>query len=208
MMATTTRPIFPSNPPVIRSDRLLLRPIAAQDLDDFHVLRTQPEVMIFTTSGKIDVDPDATMKWMERFLKPNDTITFSFAIEELANPGRPIGSVGSHLADPPTLGYMFRKEFWGKGYASEALKAWLPVYWALARKDVELKDDMIESKFTREGGSTSEVLIAEIESEHLPSIKVAERNGFKPTGNYEDVEDWRGKARIVEYYLERPSSDS
>lgn len=75
------------------------------DAVEFHVLRTQPEVMIFTTTGKVDVDLDATSTWIKRFVHPNDSKTFVFAIEELVNPGVIIGTVGSQLAEPPLIGY-------------------------------------------------------------------------------------------------------
>ena len=81
------------------------------DIAEFHVLRTQPEVMINSTTGKVDADHEATRTWINRFIHPNDSKTFSFAIEELANPGVIIGTVGAHIAEPPSLGYMFRKEF-------------------------------------------------------------------------------------------------
>jgi RimJ/RimL family protein N-acetyltransferase len=90
-----TRPIFPTPAKSFTTARLLIRPMTVDDAVEFHILRTQPEVMIFTSSGKIDVELDA----------PNDSTTFCFAIEQLETPGVIIGSVGSHLSEPPTMGY-------------------------------------------------------------------------------------------------------
>lgn len=109
MSKTTTRPIFSPPAEAFKTDRLLIRPISVNDVADFHKLRRQPEVMINTTTGKIDEDTEATLKWVLRFTEPNDRITFSFAIEELSNPGDAIGTLGCHIAEPPMLGYMFRK---------------------------------------------------------------------------------------------------
>jgi RimJ/RimL family protein N-acetyltransferase len=102
----TTRPILPAPAAPIRTPRLLLRPFHPSDLADFHVLRSQTNVMVWTTSGKVDVDQDATQTWMNRFLPPNDATTFCLSIEELNEPGRVIGSVGCHVSEPAEVGYV------------------------------------------------------------------------------------------------------
>jgi RimJ/RimL family protein N-acetyltransferase len=205
-----TRPIFPAPAKAFTTARLLIRPIIPDDVVEFHILRTQPEVMIFTSSGKVDVDTEATSIWVKRFTHPNDTKTFSFAIEELDNPGTIVGTVGSHVAEPPTLGYMFRKEFWGKGYATEALKGWMEEYWKLPRREIEHSDSLPEVGELKldDNGAAREVLVAEVESENKASSKIMEKCGFKPTGVQEQVEDFRGPAVIVHYYIERPSRNS
>ena len=203
---STTRPVFSGTRKPFTTSRLLIRPITVEDVEEFHILRTQPEVMINTTSGKVDDDRDSTRAWVDRFVSPNDATTFSFAIEELAKPGNILGTIGSHLAEPPTLGYMFRKEFWGRGYATEALKAFLIEYWKLPRRLVDLESVMPENSISSSGDGARELLIAEIEKSNIGSQKVLERCGFQPSGKKEDVEDWRGKAVIVQYYLERPKS--
>ena len=201
----TTRPRFPTPSKAFKSDRLLIRPITVNDLVDFHELRQQPEVMIWTSSGKVDEDTDATLKWIHRFVDPNDTITFSFAIEELANPGKVIGTIGCHVAEPPELGYMFKKEFWGRGYSTEALKAWLPQYWALDRLEVDVVDGMPEQDLPGDGSAVREILTAMFEEKNVSSMKVLQKCGFRPTGKKEAEEDWRGPAVLVWFSLERPS---
>jgi RimJ/RimL family protein N-acetyltransferase len=177
------------------------------DAEEFHKLRTQPEVMIWTSLGKVDSDLEATRTWIKRFLSPNDETTWVFAIEELANPGGIIGTVGSHLAEPPTIGYMLRNENWGKGYATEALKGCLQEYWKLPRKEIDLQSNMFENNLLNDAGEPAkEVLLAEIELQNVPSVKVIEKCGFIATGTHEDVEDWRGPARLVHYLLERPTA--
>jgi RimJ/RimL family protein N-acetyltransferase len=178
-----------------------------EDAEEFHKLRTQPEVMIKTSVGKVDIDLEATRTWINRFIAPNDETTWVFAIEELANPGAIIGTVGSHLAEPPTIGYMLRSEAWGKGYATEALKGCLQEYWKLPRKEIELQSSMFENKLINGASAPAkEVLLAEIELENVASVKVIEKCGFIATGSYEDVEDWRGPARLLHYVLERPEA--
>jgi RimJ/RimL family protein N-acetyltransferase len=93
------------------------------DLLDLHILRTQTEVMKWTSSGKPDADVEATQIWMARFLPPNDSKSFNFSIEELAHPGRVIGVLGCHHDEPLEVGYMLLTEFWGKGLITESLRA-------------------------------------------------------------------------------------
>lgn len=200
-----SRPVFPTPASPFTSARLLFRPMTLNDAAELHILRTQLEVMINSTTGKVDEDHDATRTWINRFIHPNDSKTFSFAIEELANPGVIVGTVGSHIAEPPSIGYMFRKEFWGKGYATEAAKRWIEEYWKLPRREIELQSEMPESSELHwEGDTVREVLIAHIEASNVGSRTVVGRCGFKPTGFEEKVEDFRGPAVIIHYFLERP----
>jgi RimJ/RimL family protein N-acetyltransferase len=202
-----TRPIFPTPAKAFTTARLLLRPMTVNDLAEFHILRTQPEVMIHTARGTVDEDSAATQAWMDRYLHPNNSKTFIFAIEELSKPGKIIGSMGSHIAEPPTLGYMLRKEYWSCGYATEAVQGWLEEYWKLPRREIDLQDSMFESSQLLWNGDTArEALFAGIESGNTGSIKVIEKCGFKPTGFEEKEEDFRGPAVLVHYYLERPRS--
>jgi RimJ/RimL family protein N-acetyltransferase len=202
-----TRPIFPTPAKAFTTARLLLRPMTVNDLAEFHILRTQPEVMIHTARGTVDEDSAATQAWMDRYLHPNNSKTFIFAIEELSKPGKIIGSMGSHIAEPPTLGYMLRKEYWSCGYATEAVQGWLEEYWKLPRREMDLQDSMFESsQLLWDGDTAREALFAGIESGNTGSIKVIEKCGFKPTGFEEKEEDFRGPAVLVHYYLERPRS--
>jgi len=103
----TTRPILPVPAVPITTPRLLLRPFRQSDLADYHLLRTQADVMVWTSSGKVDIDQDATQTWMNRFLPPNDATTFCLSIEELKEPGRVIGTFGCHHMEPlPEVGYV------------------------------------------------------------------------------------------------------
>lgn len=102
----TTRPILPAPAVSIRTPRLLLRPFHPSDLADYNILRSQTTVMVWTTSGKVDVDLEATQTWMNRFLPPNDATTFCLSIEELNEPGRVIGTIGCHVTEPAEVGYV------------------------------------------------------------------------------------------------------
>ena len=185
--------------------------MTVDDLDDFHTLRNQIEVMKWTSTGKLDVDTDFTLKWMERQMPPNDTKNFGFAIEELSNPGRVIGTIGVPFPDPPECGYMFRKEFWGKGYATETLQAWLQRYWALPRKEVEVEEEVPGYKRSAdENGVMREVLRAMTVLDNEGSKRVLEKCGFKYlTKELEEDTHFPGEGKTiwaVHYVMERPIS--
>jgi RimJ/RimL family protein N-acetyltransferase len=202
-----SRPIFPTPAQAVTTVRLLLRPMAADDVAEFHLLRTQPEVMFYTSHGKVDEDHATTRAWIDRFLHPNDSTTFVFAIEQLSARGVIVGLVGSHIAEPPTLGYMLRKEFWSCGYATEAVQGWLEEYWKLPRCELDTLDTMLEHvQLHWQGDEVREAVFANIESGNTGSIKVIQKCGFKPSGFEEHVNDFRGPAVLIHYYLERPGT--
>jgi RimJ/RimL family protein N-acetyltransferase len=71
---------------------------------------------------------EKTIAWIQGCHdRPNN---WNFAIELLepssASAPRVIGLVGAVRA--PEIGYMLNSEYWGKGYATEALRAFLPLF--------------------------------------------------------------------------------
>lgn len=225
----TTRPILPTPASPITTRRLLLRPKHTDDLAGYRILRSQIEVMMWTTAGKVDADEAATQAWLDRFLPPNNSKTYSFSVEELAHPGTIIGTLGCHRFQPvPEIGYMFRKEFWGKGYASEAMTAWIAAWWDLPRREVEIltERDRDQDHDHDEGQETStdeikrrpigscdqghvpEVLLACTVETNLASQKVLHRLGFLPVAE-EMIDDHQrpgDKIKLTEYHLQRPQS--
>ncbi len=114
VMVKTTLPVFPANAEriTVTTERLIVRPPRAEDLDGLHALRTQPEVMWFTPAGRPDVDRAETQRRLDPFLPPNDTATHNCAIC-WRETGELIGIGGCHRRDGdfgwPVAGYMFRK---------------------------------------------------------------------------------------------------
>ncbi|EXJ80726.1 hypothetical protein A1O3_07010 [Capronia epimyces CBS 606.96] len=209
-MKKTTRPILLAPAAPLTTTRLFLRPIRQSDLADLHALRTQIEVMKWTSTGEIDADREVTQVWMNRFLPPNDAITFNYAVEELTSPGKVIGVLGCHILDPPELGYMFRKESWGKGYAFEALQRWLQAWWALPRREVviESEDSTSTSTFASDADSVvsePEVLRARTDAENAASARLLGKCGFRLIG--EGMTDVRGRGilqKTITLELEQP----
>ncbi|KAK8122478.1 acyl-CoA N-acyltransferase [Apiospora sp. TS-2023a] len=130
----------------IQTERLLIRPLTQDDLHALHELRTQPEVMIFTMKGCIDDNVAEAQTQLDRFLPPKgDRETFNAAIC-LAATGEFLGIGGAHKGAPPELGwpeigYMLKREHWGRGYTTEFLRAFLERWWALPRVEVEIEVD-------------------------------------------------------------------
>lgn len=148
VLVKTTLPATPLPPNAARlpivTDRLVMRPWLPTDFDQLRLLRLQPEVMQWTRVGHVDLDEATTQAWLARFLPPNDALTHSCAIT-LRDTGEVIGSGGTHIFRGemgwPELGYMFRAEFWGKGYATEFLRAYGERWRELPREEVEIMVD-------------------------------------------------------------------
>lgn len=90
--APTTYPILSPDPEGIKTPRLLLRPFVESDLNAYHALRSDPEVTFFSPTHVPDPDIEHTRSKLLPFLSPQrsekGSETYSFAVEELSNPGR------------------------------------------------------------------------------------------------------------------------
>ena len=201
--STTPRPVFPVPQPTIVTSRLLLRPLTPSDVTSFHLLRTDPQVVRWTTTPSGDADEAATLRWLERFLPPKDSNTYVLAVCEQSDPSLAIGSVGCHLPEPPECGYMLRREWWGKGYATEALKGWLESYWKLPRREVKREEGgtlRVSDGYTDPDQGT-EYLIGSTDKENGASQKVLGKCGFRSRREFSDD---IGSGRVIEWVLVRP----
>ena len=77
--------------------------------------------------------------------------------------GHAAGKVGAYRL--PEFGYILHPDFWGQGYASEALSAFLSHLWRM-RLDVV-------------------VLTADVDPRNTASIRLLKRHGFHETGRAE-----------------------
>ncbi|KAK0731279.1 GNAT domain-containing protein [Lasiosphaeris hirsuta] len=173
--------------PVVVTERLIIRPFSADDLAGLYALRTQPEVMIWTLVGSIDPDLATT----EAKLKTCLPGAYAGGISESFNnaiiwreTGELIGSGGVHNLRSsfgwPELGYMFKKEFWGKGVATEFVRAFLRMWEALPRVEAEIKVDARSLAGAElEGGNVREQLIAVTADENHGSQGVLRKCGFE-----------------------------
>ncbi|KAL5362743.1 GNAT domain-containing protein [Aspergillus floccosus] len=214
----STLPTLPLPPnserAILTTDRLLIRPLEPTDLDAIHVLRTQPEVMQWTSTGRIDQSLEETQQKLALFLAPNDASTFNCAI--CARPsGELIGLGGVHLYSGahgwPELGYMLRREFWGQGLASEFVRAWLDAWAALPREErvvgvqratvPEAADGDGDGDEDGAAGAVRERLVAVIEASNVASQKVLLKAGFSRMWEFTEVDnaDPSGVVRLVAF---------
>ncbi|KAM0107718.1 hypothetical protein ACP6JB_006616 [Aspergillus fumigatus] len=90
---------------------------------------------------------------------------FFFVIIPKNEPDRIIGSLGVNSLSPaPSVGYAMHPSYWGRGYASEALRGVIDAWWKLPRVD---------------GLGHEEKLFAAVNIANKGSVKVLQRNGFK-----------------------------
>lgn len=209
----TTRPVypFPPNPQrrAITTDRLLLRPFtdSASDLQALHAIRSRPEVMRWSAQGRPDADLDETRRGSFSLqVPPRNTQRFNVAIT-LAATGQVIGIGGSGSFRGsqgwPEVGYMLHPDFWGRGYATEFLAAFLEAWWALPREEVEIVVDA--RTVSGEGEVKDEVFAATIEGDNLASHRVLSKAGFETSGAWieDDLRDLSKKVELRGFMARR-----
>jgi RimJ/RimL family protein N-acetyltransferase len=105
---------------------------------------------------------------------------FNFVMIRVDDPGeRIIGSVGVNSLDPcPSVGYGVHPEFWGQGYATEALEGVINVWWKLPRNLVKNGGDEKE-RSGDEDEDEVEKLYAACNKANVGSVKVLLKNGFR-----------------------------
>ncbi|KAH6644419.1 GNAT domain-containing protein [Boeremia exigua] len=135
-----------------KTERLLLRPLKLEDAEDVVLMREDPEVMKHTSILPSD-DLEKTKQWIQGCHDTENCWNFavellssskadsvhettltddSEALRPLTDPSREcmaprvIGLIGAVRA--PEVGYMFNADYWGKGYATEAMRAFMPLF--------------------------------------------------------------------------------
>ena len=115
----------------IRTERLALRSWQDSDRPLFHRINSDEQVMEFFPFRRNRAESDAVMDRLQAWIDAND---FGFAAVELAETGQCLGFCGLYRDDglralfpagTVEIGWRLAPEYWGKGYASEAARAWL-----------------------------------------------------------------------------------
>ncbi|KAK0641269.1 GNAT domain-containing protein [Cercophora newfieldiana] len=133
--------------------------------------------------GRPDTSPEETLPRLNAFLEPNDATTYNFAIC-LRDTEEMIGLGGCHRLDSlfgwPVVGYQLRKEYWGRGLATEFLRAWLGAWCKLPRGEVERRvhpGSVVE--VPGEGGRVEEVISSWALIDNVASQRVLEKGGLE-----------------------------
>lgn len=208
----TTLPVQPLPPSAdrapITTDRLVIRPWLPSDVAQLRLLRTDPEVMQHTRDGRTEPDEASIQAWLGEFMPgPNDAKTYEWAIV-LRDTGEVIGCGGTHSLGGefgwPDLRYLLRAEFWGRGYATEFLRAYVAAWAALPRAEVEIMVDPRtvvghgEEASEASAAAAEELLIANTTVPNAGSHNVLRKWGW------EHFVTWAGKSgrtlRTFRYY--------
>jgi RimJ/RimL family protein N-acetyltransferase len=163
----------------LETERLVLRPLTRDDLDGMAHYLADPETMRFVGSGgpRTREQAQATLEWMIDTLEQQ---AFGQLAAERKDDGVLVGRSGLNVwnsadwtitrlaeAQGPVeveIAYLFGREHWGHGYATEAASAIRD--WAFANLDLER-------------------LIALIYPDNVRSIRVAEKLGMQREGEVE-----------------------
>jgi RimJ/RimL family protein N-acetyltransferase len=170
-----------TNLPTINTDRLSLRWITADDVDDFYAIYSNPEVMRYWSTPPLP-DKSAASKLISE-------IRSGFERQQLLKWGialrvddRLIGSVTlfhlefeHHRAE---IGYALGREFWGQGYMGETLTA-----------VINYAFDVLE--FHR--------IEADVDPRNAASVRTLERLGFQREGYLR--ERWQVNGEIQDAYF-------
>ncbi|PHH55288.1 hypothetical protein CFIMG_007412RA00001 [Ceratocystis fimbriata CBS 114723] len=186
----------PTDRPIITTDRLILKASTAEHEAHIHALRTQEEVMQWSSSGHVDADLAATRRSMAAWLAPHDIETWNYVVFK-RDTGAFVGTAGNYRRAGtqgwPELGYMLMKEHWGMGYATEILRAFLQVWWELPREKVEVEVDSETCVVGTQMGEAmageavvDEVLVAEVDILNKQSVKLLRKFGFEVAKIWQD----------------------
>ncbi|KAI1086729.1 acyl-CoA N-acyltransferase [Rostrohypoxylon terebratum] len=188
VLVKTSSPSLPLPPnsqrEPIRTKRLVIRPMREDDLQTYHELRSQPEAMTGTSRGTPDKNIVESRLAMRDFLPLSDKCRFLFGVF-LASTGELIGEGGVHnLKSPhcgwPEIGYKFKREFWGHGFATEFLDAFLKAWWKLPRIQAERRvcPSSLRNLKDHQPVAVAEQVYACAEVNNKRSRRVLEKVGF------------------------------
>ena len=182
----------------ITTERLILRPLSPADSEQVFAIRSEPRVLYWT-------QPDTREKsdeWLKLRLENDKSMVYTVSPLPSADNPSPhiIGITGSHTL--PEIGYIFHPSAWGRGYATEALKAWIDMYWQKYPDGHPVLDDSEKAYLkavTGPGGDKSR--------------RVLKKCGFSWFGEEETGDERKGAKEdsptvlLQEFRLARPGVD-
>jgi len=112
----------------LETERLILAYLEYSDLENLVLLRSDPDVMRYINTGKIQTKEEVE-QFLAKVIPYQDEYGFGFFSVFEKESGEFIGQAGLlHVAYEPKnedieVGYRFHKKYWGKGYATECVRA-------------------------------------------------------------------------------------
>ena len=162
----------------IVTERLVLRRARPDDLEAMHEVLSNPVAMRYWSSLPHE-SVEQTRDWLASMIEDEPGVREDFIIE---HDGRAIGKAGCYRL--PEIGYILHPDYWGQGFATEALTAVIAHIFAHHPVDA---------------------LRADIDPRNLASIRLLERLGFteshRATRTWNIGEEW---CDSVYYTLKRP----
>ena len=109
--------------PRLETERLILRPMSATDINALHLIFTDPEVMA-SFGGELFTRKQM-MAWLGRNLDHQNQYGYGLFSVILKESGELIGDCGLEQMEVEgiqvaELGYDFRSDYWNQGFATEA----------------------------------------------------------------------------------------
>lgn len=151
----------------LRTARLLLRRARRDDVHALHAILSHPQAMLYM--GRLPHErPEETAEWLDELLAPQGGERDLFLVE---HEGRVIGRLG--IWRLPEIGFIFHPEAWGRGFATEALAAFIDHVFAT---------------------TTAPELTADVDPRNKASLKLLKRLGFEVTGEakntFQVADEW------------------
>ncbi|MQG34517.1 MAG: GNAT family N-acetyltransferase [SAR202 cluster bacterium] len=110
----------------IHTDRLLLRPLTPEDCPDIQRLASEKDVASTTRDIEHPYTVEMAQKWVASCRRQSDAGELAHFAITLARDQTFLGAVTLHLDDgrkAAELSYWVGKPYWGRGYATEAVRA-------------------------------------------------------------------------------------
>jgi ribosomal-protein-alanine N-acetyltransferase len=161
--------------PNLETERLLLRRVDSNDINEIFALRSNPETMKYIPRPLVKTDEDALehIAMIDSKIDSNEGINWAITLK--GNP-KLIGVIGHYRIKPENyraeLGYMLLPEYHGKGIVSEAVKE------AVKYGFQVMKLNSLE---------------AIIDPDNHASAKVLEKNGFVKEAHLKEYEFYEGR---------------
>lgn len=174
----TTFPIL-ENHSIPTSNRLIYRILDKSDLEAYHSIRQDSEAMFAFSQSKASPDLETSRKEFEHTQFNLRTVRFGIFLKKLdGSEGELIGEGGVQIFESswPSIYYVFKKKYWGKGYATEFVKAFLDFWWHLPRENVRRE---MRNLFVDDGTQKTRELLCASTKDNEGSDKVLQKTGFK-----------------------------